>query len=70
MTVSTAVTISSRIASSGGFVTWAKSCVKYAGRSWGWSESTASGASLPMEPTGSAPSTAIGPMMRRTSSVV
>ena len=42
------VTIASRMASMGGFVTWAKSCLKYENSGWCFSESTARGVSTPM----------------------
>ncbi len=47
------MTTASRIESIGGFVTCANSCLKYEYRSGLRCESTASGVSLPMEPTAS-----------------
>ena len=64
------MTSSSRIGSMGGLVTWAKSCLKYAKRLTGRSLSTARGASLPIEPTGSSPSRAIGARTSFSSSSV
>ncbi len=49
----TLITTDSRIESTGGFVTWANSCLKYEYSSGLRSESTASGESLPIEPTAS-----------------
>src|SRR5207245_1515682 len=60
MKVTSDMTSSSRIGSIGGFVTCAKSCLKYLNRSWGRSDSTASGVSVPMEETGSSPAMTIG----------
>ena len=54
------VTSSSRIASSGGLDTCAKSCLKYAYSGCGLSDSTANGASLPMDPCGWCAVTPIG----------
>ena len=59
------VTSSSRIASSGGFVTCANSCAEVVvERTASALERKASAASLPIEPIGSAPEAAIG--LRRT----
>ena len=54
------ITSSSRSGSIGGFVTCAKSCLKYAKRSCGRSDRTAGGVSVPIEPTASWPLIAIG----------
>src|SRR6059036_4375174 len=64
------MTSSSRIGSIGGLVTCAKSCLKYLNRSWGCSDSTASGVSVPMEETGSSPAMTIGVMTIFSSSTV
>ena len=56
------MTIDSRIGSIGGFVTCAKSCLKYVNSGGRWSERTASAVSLPIEPIGSSPLPAIGAM--------
>ncbi len=60
MLVTSDMTSSSRIGSIGGLVTCANSCLKYLNRSWGRSDSTASGVSVPMEETGSSPAMTIG----------
>ena len=46
------VTIFSLIGSSGGLDTCANNCLKYENRFWGLSDSTANGASLPIDPFG------------------
>ena len=64
------ITSCSRIGSIGGLVTCAKSWRKYAKSGRGRFESTASGASSPMEPIASSPATAIGVISMRRSSCV
>lgn len=65
------VTTFSRSGSRGGLVTWANSCLKYSGTSLGRRERGASGASLPMEPSGSPPpANAMGASSRSTDSRV
>ena len=64
------ITMRSRIGSIGGFVTCANSCLKYEKRGTAWSLSTASGVSLPIEPTGSSPASAMGASTSRRSSSV
>jgi hypothetical protein len=64
------MTSASRIGSIGGLVTWANSWWKYAERLGARSESTASGVSLPIEPTGSLPSRAIASTSTPTHSSV
>ena len=54
------ITSCSRIGSIGGFVTCAKSWRKYEYSGFERLESTATGVSSPMEPTGSSPATAMG----------
>ena len=54
------VTSASKLASSGGFVTCAKSCLKYAYSNCGLSDKHASGVSVPIDPSASTPVTAIG----------
>ena len=54
------ITSSSRSGSMGGLVTCAKCCLKYENRSCGFSERTARGVSVPIEPSGSLPFWAIG----------
>ena len=60
----------SRIGSIAGFVTWAKSCLKYENSGGRMSDMTASAVSLPIEPVGSAASRAIGTSVTRRSSSV
>ena len=60
MLVTSDMTSCSRIGSIGGFVTCANSCLKYLNRSCGRSDSTASGVSVPIDPSGSSPCLAIG----------
>lgn len=62
-TAEVSVTISSRRASMGGFVTWAKSCLKQLNKGWCFSDSTARGMSVPMEAVFSAPDFA-GPVFQ------
>ena len=54
------VTSASKFASSGGFVTCAKSCLKYPYSNCGRSLRHASGVSVPIDPIASPPVTAIG----------
>ena len=69
MQASRLITTASRIGSTAGLVTCANSCLKYENSGGLRSESTASAASLPIEPVGSAASRAIGAStMRRSSS--
>ena len=70
MNDSTEVTSSSRMASRGGLLTCANSCLKYQKRSGASSESTARGVSLPIEPTASAPFSAMGARIMLVSSRV
>ena len=68
ITASRLITTDSRIGSIAGFVTCAKSCLKYE-KSDGRASDIAAGArSLPIEPVGSAASRAIGARMTRRSS--
>jgi len=64
------ITISSRVESMGGLVTCANSCLKYENRGGACSENTARERSLPIEPTGSCASRAIGASSTRRSSCV
>ena len=64
------VTISSRMASSGGLVTWANICLKYSNSIRGFSLRTAIGVSVPIDPIGSAPVRASGPSRIFRSSLV
>ena len=66
----TLITTASRIESIGGFVTCAKSCLKYAYRSGCRWERTASGRSFPMEPIASSALRASGARMTFMSSCV
>ena len=68
--LSSDITSASRIGSIGGFVTCANSWWKYADRFGARCESTASGVSVPIEPSGSLPASAIGVMIRSMSSSV
>ena len=68
--VSSDITSASRIGSIGGFVTCANSWWKYAERFGAWFDSTASGVSVPIEPIGSLPVSAIGSITAWTSSSV
>ena len=70
MFVTSDITSCSRIGSIGGFVTCAKSCLKYLNRSWGRSDSTANGVSVPIEEIASSPVTIIGVMTIFSSSTV
>jgi hypothetical protein len=58
------------MASMGGLVTWAKSCLKYWNKSGCALDNTASGVSVPMEAVGSPPERAMGMMTSRMSSQV
>ena len=62
------ITTASRIESIGGFVTCAKSCLKYELSGGAWSERTASALSLPIDPIGSSPIRAVGVRRTRMSS--
>ena len=64
------VTMSSRMESNGGFVTWAKFWWKWSKSSRGRVLSAAIAVSLPIAPRGSAPVSAIGAMSTRSSSSV
>jgi hypothetical protein len=68
--VSSDITSASRIGSIGGLVTCANSWWKYANRLGAWSDSTASGVSVPIEPIGSLPSRAIASISTPTHSSV
>ena len=65
-----AITTRSRSGSLGGFVTWATRCKKYSASPRGLAERIASGASSPMENTGSLASAAMGRTTMRSSSTV
>ena len=64
------VTTASRMGSMGGFVTCANICLKYSKLSLGISDITASGASLPIEPSASAPVPIMGSRIMSSASRV
>ena len=58
--ISSDITNSSLIGSIGGFVTWAKHCLKYEYKSLDLLHNIDIGVSVPMEPIGSAPESIMG----------